>query len=405
MKTVERYRSYGFNYSGYILESLSSKELFPDYIREETQSAIERIKSHQKEGSTGFVFMADQHYLPSENHDIRLQRTLNAYRLIAEKCGIDTLVLGGDYTIDGDKDHKAFFFRELCKILHGKWDLPGGPNQQSAVGLSEAAEAVVYHRDTPYLPVHGNHDDGTIWDKVMVPNEKTVNYLTHEELYTLFYDHLPDLGAVMGEEPGALYYYYDDKASRTRYICLDSGDIPYFYEDGKLKYLGQDCFAMSQKQVDWLVHKALCFEESDYGVVFVIHSLPNADISEKAVVSQKELAFLTELIDCYKKGENLNCHYNDGDFALHVEADFEHMVRGDVVGVFMGHYHADRIGYTPAGVPLIATGCAGMHSNPDNIRRDGDKSELLFDVVTVDRKEKKIYITRVGCGEDRVVRY
>ena len=33
------------------------------------------------------------------------------------------------------------------------------------------------------------------------------------------------------------------------------------------------------------------------------------------------------------------------------------------------------------------------------------KAELLFDVVTINKKERTIHITRVGAGEDRVIKY
>ena len=38
-------------------------------------------------------------------------------------------------------------------------------------------------------------------------------------------------------------------------------------------------------------------------------------------------------------------------------------------------------------------------------RTDSDKSEIIFDMITVNRTEKKIYIVRAGAGEDRVVEY
>ena len=44
--------------------------------------------------------------------------------------------------------------------------------------------------------------------------------------------------------------------------------------------------------------------------------------------------------------------------------------------------------------------------NPNYLpRTDGDKTELLFDIVTINKKERTIYVTRVGSGEDRVIKY
>lgn len=38
-------------------------------------------------------------------------------------------------------------------------------------------------------------------------------------------------------------------------------------------------------------------------------------------------------------------------------------------------------------------------------RRDGDKTELLYDIVTIDKKKRRIFITRVGAGKDREISY
>ena len=38
-------------------------------------------------------------------------------------------------------------------------------------------------------------------------------------------------------------------------------------------------------------------------------------------------------------------------------------------------------------------------------RIDGDKSELLFDIVTIDRDKRIIYTTRIGAGRDKKINY
>ena len=70
--------------------------------------------------------------------------------------------------------------------------------------------------------------------------------------------------------------------------------------------------------------------------------------------------------------------------------------------MFGGHQHEDIVETSDSGIPYVYTDCAAMYkySTP---RIDGDKSELLFDVVTIDRKNKKIYTTRIGAGNDRII--
>ena len=40
-----------------------------------------------------------------------------------------------------------------------------------------------------------------------------------------------------------------------------------------------------------------------------------------------------------------------------------------------------------------------------NERRDGDKTELLFDIVVFDKKQHTFNVIRVGAGEDREVSF
>ncbi len=72
----------------------------------------------------------------------------------------------------------------------------------------------------------------------------------------------------------------------------------------------------------------------------------------------------------------------------------------------MGDYHYDDVVYYED-IPLILTGNAVMYDKgaKNRVRRDGDETELLFDVVTVDKEKRKIYVVRVGSGENREIKY
>ena len=115
--------------------------------------------------------------------------------------------------------------------------------------------------------------------------------------------------------------------------------------------------------------------------------------------------------DAYKKGEEISKSYyeDEPDFKLQVNTAFASSKKADVIGFFVGDYHIDAVEKSSAGIPYILTGNAVMYYasyNPNSLpREDGDKSELLFDVMTINRKERTIHITRVGAGEDRIVKY
>lgn len=65
---------------------------------------------------------------------------------------------------------------------------------------------------------------------------------------------------------------------------------------------------------------------------------------------------------------------------------------------YIGHYDD---------IPIILTGNAVMYDkgSKNQKRRGGDASELLFDIVTIDKKTRAIHIVRVGAGENRDAEY
>ena len=285
-------------------------------------------------------------------------------------------MLGGDYTNEGCKEYKSNCFRELRAHLSG----------------------------IDYYPVNGNHDDGTIWDDSYILAETSTNFLSHEDMYKLFYNHLPSLGAEFDGE--GLYYVINDRINKVRYVCVDSNDVPYIFDEkGKLKYGGQHLFAMSQKQLDWLSKTALSFDEEGWSVMFFSHS-HLAEGCEDADLF-KNLYGMREIISAFKNREKCNFTFGEGDFERHVSADFTKGISADVIGCFIGDHHTDRIDIYRGVVYVLTANSVNYYvGRPTQVpRTDGDKTELLYDVVTVNKKQRKIFITRVGAGEDRVIGY
>ena len=375
------WRTIGYEDAGYESPALSSDNPYPDYIKAEVDETGETVKALENENTVNFAFITDLHYAPNDNHTVRLKRTTNAYKEIVEAIDIDQLILGGDYTNEGRKEYKINSYVEFKKFFEG----------------------------LDYLTANGNHDDGSLWDRDGYENNPTaINHLTHKELYDLMYSHLPSLGAKINEneEPGSsLYYYLDDEESKIRYIVIDSGDVPYIIdEEGKLKYQAQWDFATSQKQVDWLINDALKFDEEGWGVVLTTHYVPYPETDKGVVKERRHMSVLTEILDAYKKGESINKDFYEGDLKNHVEADFSKYVKSDVIAVLAGDRHKDKIEYSEGGIPHIFTANSVTYYTQAH-RKDGDKSEMLYDIITLDKSTRKLYITRVGAGENREATY
>ncbi len=366
----QKFADIGYVNFGYFSPELSSDNKYPEYIRKNVLEAVEKIQNVQNRSSVTFAFMADIHYSKTHNHDIRTSRLMNAYKEIKKRVNIDMLILGGDYTNDGNKNYKITNYRELRAHLDNE----------------------------SYFPVNGNHDDNSIWG-LYINADTSTHHLTSDELYNLFYNHLPKFGAKFDKKNPGLYYYVDDEASKLRYIFLDMSDIPYKVdENGKLIYTKQHTFALSQNQLDWLTNEALMFSEEGWDIIVVAHTFSHTEYEEK------NLTVVNDILDAYKNGERIKKEYYEDDFFVKINADFKNKKRGNIIALFAGHHHADIVKYTNAGLPIIFTGCTIMY-NYGVKRTDGDKSELLFDIVTVDRNSKKLHITRVGAESDRIVEY
>ena len=79
---------------------------------------------------------------------------------------------------------------------------------------------------------------------------------------------------------------------------------------------------------------------------------------------------------------------------------------GEVICVFSGHNHVDGCIRTEGGLNVISTTC-DAYGAPEGgvVRTKGTITEQAFDVVNIDYENKKIYMTRIGAGEDRVFSY
>lgn len=79
---------------------------------------------------------------------------------------------------------------------------------------------------------------------------------------------------------------------------------------------------------------------------------------------------------------------------------------GEVVCVFSGHNHVDGCIKTDGGLNVISTTC-DAYGEPEGgvVRTKGTITEQAFDVVNIDYENKKIYMTRIGAGEDRTFSY
>lgn len=352
----------GYVNYGYFSPELSSNDEYPDYIKADVKRCIEEIKSRQGENSVTFAFMTDIHYSDTPNHNIRTKRLVNAYKETADAVGADMLMLGGDYVNNGKKEYVKNNYKMLAQHLNG----------------------------IKYYPVNGNHDDNSFWDEY-TENKKAENHLSAKELFDCFYSGLKERNAEFDEKNFGLYYMYNDYAAKIRYIFLDTSDIPEIYDEkGRIAYTKQRTFGIGQKQADWLVNHALKFDDCAWKIVFFAHS-----------VKDEYTEMISELADAFAERKVLKKSYGQVIGETLIDADFT-KADAKIICFMCGHYHKDFTERTKGGIPCIYGGNTIMYETPLK-RCDGDKSELLFDFVTLNGEN--IYVTRVGAGESKTVRH
>ena len=374
----EHYLSVGYVDHGYFSPELSSVDPYPPYIRANADDCVNRIQAHQNRNTVSFALMADVHYSDTFNHNVRMERLVNSCKDIAGQTGFSKVFLDGDHVNDGTTEYKVHQYRRMRS----------------------------YMSDLDYYPVNGNHDSNIIYERV-VESRVPTHWISDEDQYKLLYNHLPAKGARFNEKAPGLYYYVDDSVSKLRYVCVDTADMPVVFREEEQKLFHE--FAISQNQLDWLIEEALAVPDESWSLIFLTHMTCPPTKSEPGVHRDTyRLEVLNWLTDAYATGSVFKGEFYDGRFRLTADVDFSGRTRGKIVGFFSGHEHRDFIEYSNAGIPHIYTGCSIMYDSdsPRVLRRyDGDISELLYDIVTVDLKEHKIYLTRVGAGEDRTANY
>ena len=91
-----------------------------------------------------------------------------------------------------------------------------------------------------------------------------------------------------------------------------------------------------------------------------------------------------------------------------ISVDYENAY-GEIIAFFQGHNHTDATYDYFDGIPCINITTAGAYwavrDEDAEERVKGTSSEFSVDVVVIDRENRKIYLTRLGAGKDRVFDY
>jgi hypothetical protein len=246
------------------------------------------------------------------------------------------------------------------------------------------------------LYVKGNHD----WNLLYAKNngDRANDYILNDELYcrtNRFYKQ-----HIKGDLSN-MYFFIDDEETKVRTIFLNIYNKPEDEADGAREGLASNTMSLSAEQIDWLASVALDFTDkggykNKWGVITVSHRIATA-------------AFWG-LVNACNTGSSYsgNMELHDGTIH-HVEANYTTQGAVEFIASFVGDDHYDQLEKNSTyGFPIIHILNASLARDNVNMptvtngilmppaKTLGTENETAFDIVTINRESKLIYLTRYG---------
>ena len=353
------------------------------YIQEEVDRVVQRVQSVQQPGSFTFFAVTDTHESPANT--AANQQVGIATALIRDAVAIDFATLLGDITSGTETT-----------------TLEDGVNEILAVNsyLEKAYSGI------PNFRTPGNHDPLTY------SYEQNGDYLSNEELFDLIGAY--NEGAVYGSTSSS-YCYRDLEEFKLRVILLNTSETNAFSK----KPRNTGCFYMSGEQMKWFAEAMDLSDRSDaglWGIMLLSHTPLDYDTIQKGT---------GKILDAYLNGTSTEFTWEGVDISY----DYAGRNAPEIIANIYGHEH-----YPYAGNLYLTSqdGCryrsfllricipnASLNRNVkletdvlsegENsqvyLKKSGSAQETAFNVITVNRRTRRIHCTNYGAGYDRTFTY
>jgi len=348
-------------------------QTIPDYWNEELDEKILKIRNLQiaaGEQSASFGLITDIHWCDNAHHSAAIMEK------VLDKCSIPYFFNAGDIISGFGICGKDFLFEELDSYR-------------------EAFKKI----ENKCLVALGNHD--MAYSTLEAPNYYAEN-LSRDEIYEYFF-RWETLYPSRVFGPDMSYYYADDEYHKMRYVVLNTHDVPTeeLGENGLPLYNKFTEQLFGKVQLDWFINVALCVPSSDWTVTLCTHE--NLVDGWKIAGSELVLGILNAFKNHDKfEGETFIEAYGE---KISVSADFVGK-GGNFTAWVSGHTHCDFMEVID-GITCVATLNDSIHKSGkaefEKFRRT--TNEHAFDIFTVDKRSRKVHITRIGAGRDREFNY
>lgn len=351
------------------IEHLST--VIPGYWKEHLAEKIEKIHQRQMQAGisgTSFALVTDFHCGINALHSPALMKE------VLIECSIPYFYNAGDYVSGAGIITPEDLIREIVVTRQL---------------FSQIGEK--------HLMVVGNHEPA--YSTFPAP-AYYAEYLSKEAIYEYVFRPQMAYANRVFDESG-MYFYADDTFHKVRHIVLNSHDLP---SDEQLEQGGAkpDKFRLvgfREEQLNWFANVALDVPSPEWTVVLCSHE----STSENLEMEMYNVELLLGIINAFRKhtAYQATTAYEDvGGFDATVNVDFTGR-GGDFAAWVGGHRHKDDYELRD-GILAICTLNDCIYGPG---REENTLTEQAFDVFTIDKNAHKLYVTRIGAGEDREFTY
>lgn len=384
--------------SGERIVGTMAAETIPDYVKAEAAETAKKVLSHQSEDSFTLAWFSDLHvgtalkingvWTVDETSIIEAGQGLHE---MSKSAPCDMIALGGDLSSGNSSTYPEEGLEQLDKC-------------------TEYLRPATFYSPTLYLK--GNHDDA--------PYRATTDRLTRADLFSRFGKKNLLAGAVSNDaDKGCNYGYLDFVNRKMRVIYLDTHDKD-GWESTNESTSGSDYMDacnVSAKQLDWLANVALDFSDKDnpskWGVIVLSHT--QLDIHAGDHTYTDETSGKSYTANTINVIDILTAYLSRGSGSITLNgetANYDFSALDDTAYLYCcinGHNHAYK--FRQHGIKKIpAITCpntrAGLERESDDgntyTKTPGTGNGTTFNVITIDRKNGKIYADNYGAGIDRV---
>ncbi len=220
-------------------------------------------------------------------------------------------------------------------------------------------------------------------------------------------------------------YKSKDEASRALAECIDSFQI-----DDYMAILGNhDLNGGLNGEVENLTstESFSVINHGDYSRSYIYETIPNSKFyyiyldSNTLSTDSDQMQWLTELLLSLDRGDSvaifMHSYFSGGSknspevgqagiIINDILQKYNDIILCNIVGIFSGHVHRDHLQQALTDVWAVSTAndCYELYDGTYE-REYGTLTEQAFDVVQIDSMARKVFLTRVGCGENREYTY